>query len=356
MKTRVGTEEVTAGTKAVTESPMKESTMLRRTMRGADTPMNAEVRTRMWAGTGTLREARGGMGSEIGARRAGLLALLTPALLLLPAVALDAQVTPIQERHPVQANARVEINALIHSITVERWDRNEVEVTGEYDAEWEEVVVRGDERSFRLTVEATRRNRNQRWSSLRSRELTVRAPEGVDLTVASVSGEVRVSGGSGPVSASSVSGSVRMQGGASSVRLNSVSGRVDYDGDATDIDAQAVSGSVSVRSSAPVSSGSVRSVSGRVEFNGALERGGRLSVETHSGSAELTLPRDTDARFSLSTFSGRVSSDLPGAEDEVHRRGQYVPQESLTFTVGSGAGRVEAKSFSGSVRIRPAGR
>lgn len=287
------------------------------------------------------------------------ISLLVLALLLVTSGPLSAQMRPIEERHTLRPDARVEINAIIHSITVERWDRNEIEITGEYDSEWEEIDVGGDERSFRFEVEAMPRNRSgrQNWNGSEARSLRVRAPAGVQLAVATVSGDLRVTGLSGSVSATSVSGRVEMEGGGPTrARLNSVSGGVRYEGGANDIEVQSVSGEVIVMTTGRVGSGSVKSVSGNVEFNGALAANGRLDVESHSGNVDLTLPPGVDARFSLSTFSGRVTSDLPNAEDEVHRRGQYVPQESLSFTTGSGSARVEAKSFSGNVRVRPGAR
>jgi hypothetical protein len=79
---------------------------------------------------------------------AGVVTLLAVAL----AGPLDAQTRPIEERRQIRADATVNVSAVIHSIRVERWDRNEVEVRGEYDEEWEYVETSGDDRTFRFEL------------------------------------------------------------------------------------------------------------------------------------------------------------------------------------------------------------
>lgn len=261
-----------------------------------------------------------------------------------------AQTQPIEERRPLRPDADVEIGAVVHAITIERWDRDEIEITGEYDPRWEEIEIRGDDRSLRFEVRANREGRHTR--STGARTLTVRVPESVRLRAASVSGSILARGLTGTVTLNSVSGDVRMEGNPASVRLNSVSGRVGFRGSAREVEAESVSGDVRVESSGPLDAGSISAVSGDVHFSGSLRPGGQLDAESHSGDVELMLSDEVDARVSLSTFSGSVSSGLSGAGDEVRERGRYVPTESLTFTSGSGAGRVEARSFSGDVRLR----
>lgn len=276
-------------------------------------------------------------------------------LLLLAGEAM-AQAHPIEERRTLRPNADVEISAVTHSISVERWERNEIEVTGEYDERFEQPEVEGNDRSFRFNLRSL--NRSQRGTDGRRTgrsELIIRLPEGVQLRVTSVSGSVRVTGVTGAVRANSVSGDVQVRGSRSSVRLQSVSGGIELEGAATDIDAQSVSGGVQVRSSAPVTKGSLKSVSGRVVFAGTLAPRGRLKAESHSSSVDLTLSGATDARFDLSSFSGRITSELPGTPAESRDRNRRGPGEKMNFTLGSGASRVEASSFSGSVRVRPGG-
>jgi hypothetical protein len=62
----------------------------------------------------------------------------------------------IQERHELRPDASVQIRGVSHSIQVERWDRSEIEVTGDYDRDREELEVRADP-VFRIPEWALRR-------------------------------------------------------------------------------------------------------------------------------------------------------------------------------------------------------
>jgi len=272
----------------------------------------------------------------------------------------------IEERHQLRPDASVEIQVVDHNIRVERWDRNEIEVTGTYNREREELDIRAHPGAFRLQMRSVGRGN---WSRRGSAELSIRVPEGVRIDLGSVSGSHEVSGLTGQVSVRSVSGSARVEGsprsvtletvsgsvtfrGASdAVRANTVSGSVEVDGSATSASAQSVSGRVRVTTSRPAERMDFNSVSGEVTFTGPLASNGRLRAESHSGSVNINLTGELDARFDLSTFSGRLSHDLDGVRNEERYSPRWGPGEELSFEMGAGRGRVEVKSFSGSVRI-----
>ena len=310
------------------------------------------------------------MYSKMPMGRAAALGVLTLALMPVPTIqaagALAAQ-DRIQERHELRPDAAVDISTVSHRVRVERWDRNEIEVTGTYDADREELEVRAQPGSFRLQI----RVRNGRgWTRRGSAELLVRVPEGVRLDVGSVSGSIQVQGLRGQVAVRSVSGSatvggsprtlametvsggISFQGASETLRASTVSGSVQVEGEVVSARANSVSGQVHVISSAPVDRVEFNSVSGSVRFEGPVASTGILQVESHSGQVELLLVGPVNARFDLSTFSGRLDHSLEGAQDERRHRPRWGPGEELTFTVGSGDARIEANSFSGSVRIR----
>ncbi len=314
-------------------------------------------------------------------------------LLALSVVPIAGQAVPINETRTLRPDASVELSVVSHSLVVEGWDRNEIQIVGEYDSRFERLDVESSAQAFRFEIEPVRRGRTgPRDRRQGSAELQVRLPPGVRLTAQTVSGSVQVGGVSGIVSGSavsgaveiegdlqsvslnSVSGSVKYWGSAPSVQLQSVSGRAEFEGDAESvelesvsgavrmegqgetIEATSVSGGVELSSSAPVQSLEAESVSGQVSYSGGLAPGGTIQVESHSGSVVLLLGPDTDAAFDLSTFSGEITADIPGAQGEDRSRARFTPQQSLSFTTGSGSGRVKASSFSGSIRIQALGR
>lgn len=277
----------------------------------------------------------------------------------------------IHEVRELRPDASVEIQVVSHDVRVERWDRNEIEVTGSYDPDREELEIRGTASNFRLQIRVPGRGG---WSRRGSAELRIRVPEGVRLELASVSGSHEVRGLTGDVSARSVSGTanvegslrsvtletvsgnVRFRGEAESVRANTVSGQVDLEGGAARVSAQSVSGGVDVRSRTPAERLDFNSVSGEVRFAGPLARLGTLRAESHSGRVTLALAGQIDARVEMTTFSGRLEHDLDGVRNEERYRPRWGPGEELSFEIGEGTGRIDVKSFSGSVRIGREGR
>jgi DUF4097 and DUF4098 domain-containing protein YvlB len=295
----------------------------------------------------------------------------------------NAQTVAIDELRPLRPNAVVQIDVVEHTVTVTGWDRDEIRISGEYDSRFERLQIGGDDSRFRFQIQHSDRGRIRRSGS---ELLEINVPRGVRLSVETVSGSLDVDGLTGElvgesvsgnvdvtgdlttVSLESVSGAVRYRGDAPIVRLESVSGSADFEGSAREVRMESVSGSVEMRGDAEtveaetvsgqawIESGTplrflqIGSVSGGVRFEGGLAPSGRIDAESHSGTVEIRLTAGSGAEFDFSTFSGSVIADLPNRQDEVRSDGRG-PGRSLRFSTGSGAGRVRASSFSGSVRI-----
>jgi hypothetical protein len=278
----------------------------------------------------------------------------------------------IDETRPLRPGGSLEIRTLDHSISLVPWDRNEVRVRGEYDPRWERLEIRGSGES--LIVEIHHEGRSGGRDSRGRRTLELQVPAELRLDAGSVSGSIEGTRLRGTLGASSVSGSIRLTGlDVETANISSVSGSLEVEGRGEEVRARTVSGALRVNVEAPVIA--AQSVSGRVTvegrgahrrvemgavsggivFQGALGPRGELKAESHSGSVELTFNRDVDARFHLSTFSGSIRADLEGVRDRREERGRFAPGETLTFTTGDGLGRVEARSFSGRLRIGTGG-
>ena len=321
--------------------------------------------------TETARGAGRGCGAALG-------------ILALAALPLAGQAVSINEVRTLRPDASVELSVVSHSLVIEGWDLDEVQITGEYDSEFEDLEVEGSDRSFHLEIRPKRRlfdwgQRDRDGSA----ELQVRVPHGVRLEAETVSGSVRIGGVGGVVSASAVAGTVEVEGdvlsayleavsgsvtyrgnASSSVQLESVSGRVEFEGIAESVELESVSGTVRMEggagtieatsvsgglelgSSVPVRSLEAETVSGSVRYSGPLAPGGEIDVESHSGSVDLELGPETGAAFDLTTFSGEITADVPDVRrDEIRSEGRFI-------VTGAGEGEVEVSSFSGSIRIR----
>jgi len=141
-------------------------------------------------------------------------------------------------------------------------------------------------------------------------DLEVKVPRGVQVSAASVSGDVALNGVDGAVRASSVSGNVRIQGvRASSLRATSVSGRIEASVD-------------------------------------ALTGDGDLEFSSVSGDVIAELPRDFNADLRMSTVSGTIDSAYPiTLEGRASRRG-------IEGRIGSGGRQLRVSTVSGDLRLR----
>jgi hypothetical protein len=307
-------------------------------------------------------------------RRRHLRALACALALLpvAPALVGAQQIERIDERQALNPGASVTVETLHHRIEVERWDRTEIHITGDYDAGYERATAMGDASNFRFRITVVRDFRGE-WNTGTREPLRVRVPRDVHLHLKTISGSVVVPGGTGEVEVetvngsvelsgtavrsrlSSVSGSIQVRGTADDIRVQNVSGSIVLEGDYPRFEARSVSGGLRVESRTPVSHGVLNSVSGRVRFQAPLARDAELSAESHSGAVELHLSGPLHARFRLNTFSGSIQAELPNRSQEERERSRFTPNERLTFVVGDGTGRVSASSFSGNLMVRPGG-
>jgi hypothetical protein len=159
--------------------------------------------------------------------------------------------------------------------------------------------------------------------------MTLRVPAGLRLHAGTVSGDVRAERLVGDLEIHSVSGDVLLTGGSGpAIDLETVSGDVTLE----DVTSKDVSG---------------HTVSGEVLFRGPIQDGGSYDFATTSGDIRLLLPEPPNATLSGATFSGRFSSDLPTSPDETHRR-----RHRVAATWGNGSARLDVESLSGDITIR----
>jgi DUF4097 and DUF4098 domain-containing protein YvlB len=235
------------------------------------------------------------------------------------------------------------------------------------------VTVNVVERTGRAEVKAVyprddEMRRNNRRNVNVSVAYTVSAPPGTRLTIATISGSVKVSDIKGDLSANSISGTVRIAKGARIAAAKSISGDVEIVETETDgaIEANSISGGVTLRkvSAQRIDVGSVsssivlqdvncdriqgHSISGAVEFSGPLAKGGRYELNSHSGDVRVVLAGSTGFELEANSFSGTLHSDLPlkigGGDDRGRRR-------SLHGVFGDGSAVLNLTTFSGSVTI-----
>lgn len=255
----------------------------------------------------------------------------------------------------------VDLSSLSGEIVVTGWSRSEARIRA--------VTERGRFRSnlspSRITIEA---------EPVRGRtgetHIEVSIPEGVRVVLRSISGDLTTRGTGGPVEASTTSGDVIVDKAVGRVTLESVSGDVQGGDISGDVEATSVSGEVTlegVRGAVRVESTSgeisltdvqstdvyASTVSGSVDYQGSVDGNGRYEFHSHSGDVTLDVPRSVSAHFSVETYSGSLDSDFPVTLQPGERTNRRPRR--FEFTVGGGAARVIAESFSGDVRVSQRG-
>jgi hypothetical protein len=294
---------------------------------------------------------------------------LAPLLALLLAAPLHAA-TPVDQTHPLAADAVIEVENVAGRISVRGSPRGDLRITGSLGEGVKGLLVEGDARRLRVKVDYPRSIGGGWWGGgVRGDSvLELELPQGVQLKVESVSASIDVSGLSGRrVELQSVSGSIDFAGapaaieiesvsgdievqsqGIREVSLESVSGRLTLTGSVGErLSAESVSGTIRLQPDGPLKSLQVSAVSGGIDLRAALAPAGRLSAESLSGALTVVLPRSTSARVQASSFSGAIKSDVGTVEKE-----SFGPGSSLKTTLGEGEGQVRLESFSGTLRLR----
>jgi len=279
------------------------------------------------------------------------------ALLALPALAQEA----VNERRPASPTGTVEISNIAGSVRVIGWNKGEVEVVGTLGRGTERLEFSGPPERILVKVVVPEHAHNLKGSDLTVRvpagcrleaetvsaSLTVEGVTGV-LDVASVSGEITITGDPSEIEAESVSGDVDVTAKSATMRLASVSGSIAARGARGEVRVETVSGNATVDAAA-VDRIELQSVSGNLLFAGDLSANGRLEAESVSGTVDVALPAGVGGGFRLKSFSGDIDNQFgPPAR----RTAEYGPGVEADFSTGTGGARVEIETMSGTIRLR----
>jgi hypothetical protein len=167
----------------------------------------------------------------------------------------------------------------------------------------------------------------------------LRSPRAASVSVATVGGEIRISGCHGTQEATTVAGDATIDHAEGRLTVRTVSGSIAISGGTLDTQAATTSGGVRVEARA-LESLHVRSVSGRVDVAGRLMADRDHRIETLSGDVRIT----SDAlRLDARTISGHLVAD--GAARRASRGG------TTELVVGNGAAELHVTTVSGDVHL-----
>ncbi len=299
----------------------------------------------------------------VGAAGAALLALSLAGC----TVNVNTEGATASETHTfkVAGAPRVTLDTFDGSIEVHSWERAEVEVTVEKQAQdaslLQQIVVEPSQDGDAVTVRV--RGPAGRGSSginigvvyspgaklrvvlPRSASLDIKSGDGA-ITVEDVTGTLTMRSGDGSIIGLRLSGDVRASTGDGSIRLRETTGRVD---------AETEDGSIVVNGTLT----HLRAKTGDGSVRIGAERGSVLEddwlVETDDGSVEVRLPEGLAALIDAATSDGSIRSGYPGltvprrADDDDDR--ERTDGRRLKATLGQGGRTLRVRTGDGTIRF-----
>ena len=252
----------------------------------------------------------------------------------------------------VRRGDRVVIEQITGEITITAWDRDALELRAEPGGPG--VVVRRSGTDLHVENEGRARRRSitaalrvPRWIDL---EVESRS---LDVSVAGVSGAMRIGSLSGDVSVRDVDGPLDVRTMRGEIVVVDARGTVRVSSQSDDVTLRRISGPVEAHSGdgdlllEDIQAETVRveAQDGDVTFSGTITPGGDYGFFVHDGDATIAIPDEASARVSVSTFDGEFRSDFTVQVDRL-RSGR-----ELDFVLGSGEARLRIEVFDGEIRL-----
>jgi hypothetical protein len=265
----------------------------------------------------------------------------------------------IDERRPLAADGALRIYNLYGSVRVLGWAKDSVAVTGTTSL-GERFFLAAGERGMKLGIESDDQRtvrgshlvvhvpeRARVWVKSASAEIEVRDVRG-GLDLYSVGADIRVFGSPRELNAEAMDGSIAIEGSPGWLRAKTASGAITLRGTSDDVALSSVSGVIDVTSGA-ITRGRFETVTGDIRFDGAFDRRGTVTFESHSGAIDLRLPRDVAAEFDITNILGAIDNGLSRA---IPGSGSDGRGRVLSFATRPGAAQVTIRSFKGPVALR----
>ena len=184
------------------------------------------------------------------------------------------------------------------------------------------------------------------WVKTDNAAISVEGVRGeLDLNI--VAGSIDVRGNPSQANLESMDGTVTFDGTASWLRIKTGDGNVMVRGSIEDFATTTVSGLITVRDGNHERA-RIESVTGAVVFAGNLVRGASLTIDTHSGTIELSSRVKTSLRIDARTLTGRIENMLTSKRPSPGRDGRG---DELTLELGDGGAQAMLRSFKAGIRL-----
>lgn len=298
-------------------------------------------------------------------RLGGLGVLLAACAVSACTVNVNTEGATASETHKfaVSGSPTVTLDTFDGAIEVHSWDRNEVEVVvdkqAQDDALLGRIVVEPSQDGNRVTLRvrgpanASRSGvvigvslsprANLRVALPKTATLELKSADGT-ISVEDVAGVMALQSGDGAIVGTRLTGDIRARTDDGSIRLREITGKIDV---------ETLDGNITVNGTLT----HLRAKTGDGSVRIGAETGSALAddwlVETGDGSVELRLPRGAAMNVDASTSDGVIRSSYPGLtvpERSADERARDDRRE-LKATLGSGGHTLRVRTGDGTIRF-----
>lgn len=252
-------------------------------------------------------------------RTAAAAAWLFGALGAGAALAGGVHADPLEQTFEVAPDARVDIELLSGAIELRAIDENEVRVWANGPIE-----VEGSHRQVSLRA---RSSGWMPWSHPGDVDLRIEVPRKSRITARTINGGIKAEDVAGELDLHAANGAIEVKGAPDEAHLETMNAAIRFEGERSSVVAKTLNGAIDLTGvsgevQATTVSGRIRvegeqieraelrTMAGEIELDGSLAKGARVDARSFSGAVRLRLPEDTSARFDVQSWSGGIHSDF----------------------------------------------
>ena len=274
-------------------------------------------------------------------------------VLLVPLTLFSATSTSRVERtFETTSNPRISLTNLKGRVSVRGWEKPQVHVVSvtaspQVEVDAEQFPASGTVEKLHFTTHILNRQ-----TADKSADYTLEVPLGAALEVRNPEGSVQIQTLTGEASVDTVGGTIAVSDVSGHLSVRSIGGDIEIVRPAGRVEANSICGSLRVVNP---SSYHIRAdtTSGKIFYEGDFLAGGEYQLSEYSGDMEIVTPASASFELNATTVRGKVVADPDVALTPKHSA-LRTPYKANSFfgTHNTGKATIEAKSFSGVIRIR----
>ncbi len=179
--------------------------------------------------------------------------------------------------------------------------------------------------------------------------IKIAVPAGSSVELSTTNGNVKLAGSYGDVEIEAVGGNINVDK-AADVRVEAVSGKVRIGDAGGRVQVETTSGTAEIGSSSPAPRLEYETTSGDLVWRGTCGKGCRIEANSFSGNVDLGLDKKSSFGVRFNARSGDVKD---GLGIKIDRSDKEFGSVRLRGSYGTGEGSVKVETYSGTLKLTP---